>query len=363
MTDELFEEEQERASTETAKCPACGADLVYDPETQALKCPYCGTEKEINGRICSESDLNRLFTERANAWATEAKAFRCVNCGATTVISKNELSKCCAYCGASNVIESDEMSGMRPDAVLPFSLTKEEAGKSATQWAKKRFFAPRKFKKSLTPENINGNYNPSFTFDSALHCVYKGRLGEYYYETRTVNGKTEQVRKVRYFNISGTYNTAFDDILVQASDKIPQKTMDKIQPFDTNNSQKYSANYLYGFSATQYNRDGKSCWNSAKEIMYNRAKSQILAKYTYDVVDSFSMDVTYSDVTYKYVLVPLYIGHFDFKSKLYNFFVNGRNGKTTGKVPTSPIKVAVLVLLGLAIIAGVIALYIWKGGN
>ena len=363
MADDFFGEEQQRASTETAKCPACGADLVYDPATQALKCPYCGSEKDIKGKICSESDLNRLFTERANNWASETKAFRCVNCGATTVISKNELSKSCAYCGASNIIESEEMSGMRPDAVLPFTLTKEDAGKCATNWAKKKFFAPRKFKQSLTPENINGNYNPSFTFDSYACCTYKGRLGEYYYETRIVNGKSQQVRKVRYFNISGTHNASFDDILVQASDKVSQKTLDMIQPFDTNSSKEYSANYLYGFSATQYTRDGKTCWNTAKEIMYELAKKQILAKYTYDVIDSFSMDVNYHNVTYKYVLIPLYIGHFDFKSKLYNFFVNGRNGKATGKVPISPLKVFFVVLGILAAIAGIITLYILTGGN
>ena len=361
MEDALFEEQQ-RTSTETAKCPACGADLIYDPKTQGLKCPYCGTEKDILGTKCSESDLNRLFTERSNNWATETKAFKCENCGAETIISKNEISKCCAYCGASNIIEKGEMSGMRPDAVLPFKLTKEDAEKSATTWAKKRFFAPRKFKKSVTTENINGNYSPSFTFDSDAHGKYSGRLGKYYYETHTVNGKKKQVRKTRYFDISGTYDTFFDDILIQASEKISQKDLDKIQPFDTNSSQRYAADYLYGFSATQYTRDGRSCWNAAKDIMYARVKNQILAKYTYDVVDKFNLTVNYNNVTYKYVLLPLYIGHFNFKEKLYNFFVNGRNGKTTGKVPVSPFKVGLVVLGVLAVIAAIVAAYI-LGGN
>ena len=361
--DELFTGEQERASTETAKCPSCGADLVYDPGTRGLKCPYCGTEEEIAGNKCSEIDLDKLFTARANTWATETKAFRCENCGAQTIISKNEISKCCAYCGASNIIETEGMSGMRPDAVLPFTLTKEDAGKSATTWAKKRFFAPRKFKQSLTmPESINGNYTPSFTFDANAHGRYNGRLGKYYYETKIVNGKKQQVRKIRYFEISGVYDTFIDDVLVQASDKISQKDLNKIQPFDTNSSQKYSPNYLYGFSATQYTRDGRTCWEAAKDIMWSRVKSQILAKYTYDVVDRFNLTVRYDNVTYKYVLLPLYIGHFSFKEKLYNFFVNGRNGKTTGKVPISPLKVALVVLAGLAVIAGIVAIYLY-GGN
>lgn len=363
MTEELIAEEQGRASTETSKCPSCGADLVYDPTTQGLKCPYCGTEKEIVGKKCSEQDLSRLFVERANNWATEAKSFRCVNCGAQTIISKKEISKCCAYCGASNIIESEEMSGMRPDAVLPFILTKEDAGVKATAWAKKKFFAPRKFKKSLLPENINGNYIPSFTFDSDTHTKYTGRLGEYYYETKTVNGEKKEVRKIRYFDIRGTYSTFFDDILVQASDKISQKTIYKIQPFDTNDSKEYSPNYLFGFSATQYTRDGASCWNAAKEIMNARIKQSILAQYHYDVVDRFEMRVDYNNVTYKYVLLPLYIGHFGFKEKIYNFFVNGRNGKTAGKVPISPLKVLFVVLGVLIAIGAIILINVLVGGN
>ena len=107
MSDEVLEEQQ-RAATETAKCDSCGADLVYDPATGTLKCPYCGTEKEILGKLSDEIALDRLFSQRANSWATETKAFRCVNCGAETIISKKEISKCCAYCGASNIIESEE---------------------------------------------------------------------------------------------------------------------------------------------------------------------------------------------------------------------------------------------------------------
>lgn len=362
MSDEFLEEEQQRAATKTAKCPSCGAELVYDPATGKLKCPYCGTEEEIETKLSAEIDLENLFIQRAHTWSTETKAFRCVNCGAQTVISKKEISKCCAYCGASNIIESDEMSGMRPDAVLPFILTKEDAGVRATAWAKKKFFAPRKFKQSLSPENINGNYNPAFTFDANAHCKYSGRLGKYYYETRTVNGKQQQVRKIRYFNISGLYDAFFDDVLIQASDKIEQKTLDKIQPFDTNFSQEYSPNYLYGFSATQYTRDGKTCWNSAKNVMYARAKNQILSKYTYDVVDCFEMEIDFRNVTYKYVLLPLYIGHFSFKEKLYNFFVNGRNGNATGKVPISPVKVGIVVLAVLAVIGAIVAIYL-LGGN
>ena len=66
---------------------------------------------------------------------------------------------------------------------------------------------------------------------------------------------------------------------------------------------------------------------------------------------------------YKYILIPLYVGHCNWKTKLYNFFVNGFNGKVTGKAPVSPLKVGALVLLGIAVIVGIVLLYLNFSGS
>ena len=52
------------------------------------------------------------------------------------------------------------------------------------------------------------------------------------------------------------------------------------------------------------------------------------------------------------MLFRSYIGHSKYRKKLYNFFVNGQNGHVAGKVPVSPVKVSLVVLLGLAALAG-----------
>ena len=46
----------------------------------------------------------------------------------------------------------------------------------------------------------------------------------------------------------------------------------------------------------------------------------------------------------------------NWKQKVYNFFVNGKNGNVTGKTPISPLKVGILVLLGVAVVVGAILL-------
>ena len=352
--EQLTGEEQQR-DTAIAKCPSCGANMVFSPEKGELECPYCGPLREIKADASVEIRLAELMSAN-NTWSSETHVFRCQNCGATQVIGINEISKACSFCGTTNIVETDEIAGVKPNAVVPFAITVKQAVEKVKAWAKKKFFAPMRFKKEVKPENINGVYNPAFTFDTQTYSTYHGVLGKYYYVTRTVNGKTQRVRKIRYYSISGNYDAFFDDVLIQASSSIEQKYVDKMQPFETNDSKEYTQEYLNGFSASQYERDGMACWELAKQTIHSRVKSMILAQYSYDVVSSFSVNVACENITYKYILLPVYVGHCKWNKKNYNFYVNGKNGKVSGKTPVSALKVIGTVLLGLAVVAGIIAL-------
>ncbi len=342
-------------NTDIAKCPACGAKMVFSPEKQQLECPYCGCTKEVDfTKTSSEIAFEEMLKQRNDEWGGETHVFRCNNCGAKEVIDSTEIAKQCPFCGTTNVAKVDELSGMRPNAVVPFSISAETATGNVVAWAKKKFFAPTAFKKSVKPENVRGTYMPAFTFDTNTFTTYTGRLGKYY--TRTVrSGKTVRtVRELRYFNIAGEFCMDFDDVLIQAGKRISQKEVDKIAPFGTGESKVYSSEFLHGFSAQSNEKSGEECWEEARERIFAEIQRRILAKYNYDVVDSFVPRTSCADVTFKYVLLPIYVGHCNWKTKLYNFFVNGENGKVTGKVPTSPWKVALVVLLGLAVVGGII---------
>ena len=352
----------EEDATDTSSCPLCGGKLVYSPADRALKCEYCGGKGQIDmSRYGEELDFYDLINANNNTWSNDTHVFRCNNCGAKTVISKKEISKKCPFCGTTNVVQTEELCGLKPNAVLPFLLDKAQACENAVKWAKKRLFSPRKFKKNVYPEEIDGNYIPAFTFDTNTVTRYSGRLGRTKTRTKRVNGKTVTETYTEWFNISGTYNMSFDDFLVQASDSVEQRDVNKLSPFDTNQSQAYSSDYLMGFTAAQYSRSGQQCWEYARGVMQDQVKSAILRQYTYDKVGSFSMNMSCNNITYKYVLLPLYVGHYSYSKKLFNFFVNGRNGKVTGKAPISPVRVGIAVLLGLAVAAGIAALIYFLG--
>ena len=354
------DEEVENA-TDVTKCPACGANMVYDSVRGKLYCEHCDTVVEVRARTSEEQDFERLLS-RTDEWGAETHVFRCENCGAQEVLADGEIAKKCPFCGTTNIVRTDELPGLRPNGVVPFSIAKDDAIRRVRRWARKKLFAPRRFRKEADPENVNGMYMPAFSFDTSADAWYSGVLGKYHYRTKRVNGRTVQERYLVTFPIRGNYSMFFDDILIQASDKIGQKSLNALQPFDTNESKEYRKEYLSGYTAGQYSKDGLACWEEAKGVIHGRLRSAILAGYHYDTVVSFDLDFHCRNTTYKYLLLPIYVGHCSWKKKLYHFFVSGHNGKVTGKAPVSPLKVGIAVLLGAAVVAGLVFLFLWLNG-
>ncbi len=347
---EISEENLKTKNTSHAKCSNCGANMVFDPIAQALKCNHCGSIEDIdkNKNVKELDILNSLAN--FEDWSKESSVYRCNNCGAEVVLVAHEVAKNCPYCGTSHIVKSEELAGLKPNAVFPFTITEKEGVKNAKEWAKRRFFAPRKFKKHLVAENMKGVYEPCFTFDSFTYSTYKGRLGVR--RTRVVgSGKNRRTETyVVWFNISGTYAYNFDDVTVNVTSKYTQTQLDKLMPFNYETINVYEQKFLTGYMAHRHEKSLDDSWEDAKDIMDRKLKSKILSQYHYHVVDYINISTTHEKVTYKYVLLPIYNLVYNYNKKPYNVYVNGNTGKVAGKTPVSPLKVLGLVLGIVAII-------------
>lgn len=364
MGEEVYRESGESASvqkvgTEIVKCDGCGANMIFDPDSQKLYCPHCGSTKELTdkGTAREISILQGLSKDSVYDEQDEAVVFRCTNCGASVVISDGKTATKCPFCGTAHVQKTDDLAGLKPNGLIPFAFGEEKAVEYSKAWAKKRFFAPKSFKKNLASENVNGVYTPCFTFDSYTCSFYEGKIGKTH--TRTVgsgkNRRTETWTEWRH--ISGTFYDNFDDILITAGSKFDQKKLDKISPYQTNDSKVYEKKYMLGFMAYKYDNDLETCWENAKCRIDAVVRRGILSQYVYDKIAYLNVSTTHDRVTYKYVMLPVYVGNFNFRKKLYNFYVNGTSGKVWGKTPKSPLKIALTVLCGIAAVAALAALF------
>ncbi|MBQ8427435.1 MAG: hypothetical protein IJX16_06750 [Clostridia bacterium] len=349
--------EQETAErsvdAESIKCSACGSNMVFHPESQTLYCEHCGTKQSFaNDTRAEELDIRTALMTGRGWEADRTVVFACENCNAKVVLQKSETAKSCPFCGTAHVKQTDELAGLKPNGLIPFAFGDETALNLSKTWARKRFFAPRDFKKKLNADNVKGVYAPCFTFDSNTTSYYEGRLGET--RTRTVgSGKNRRVQTYTvWYNVRGTFNRSYDDVLITSGTKFSQRELDKISPFDTNGGKAYEENYLLGFMAYHYDVELTDCWQNAKNLIDGNIRRGILSQYRHDKVAYLNVSTSHSNVTYKYVMLPVYVGNFKYKKKLYNFFVNGSTGKVHGKTPKSFWKILATAILSVAVAVG-----------
>ena len=353
-TSKLQHQENQDVGVIQFKCNACGGHLVFDPASQELACQFCGNVQSLTeSKIVSE----KTFDESSflvNEFETgEVEIYRCDNCGSISEKSTDGLAFHCPYCKSINVVLDKDIKGIKPTGVIPFKVDEAQVAEIAKKWIKGRFFAPSKIKKTRFDTFFKGIYSPCWTFDSQTTSTYHGRVG-YHYTVTVGSGKNRRtVRKTRWKMISGNLDYNFDDVKINAGNKVSDKAFSEIANYETNNANDYKKEFLAGFSAMHYSVGVKEAWNEAKEeirsVLYDEIKSNSRA----DVVSYINISTDYSQSTYKYLLLPFWLGQYYYNEKNYGAVVNGQSGAIWGSYPKSPLKIAVLSLISLALIGGV----------
>jgi len=352
FNDGAFLEESDK-QTAFIKCEGCGGNMVFNPQTQNLKCEHCGREDNFikSASVC-EISLGRALEDDVNS-GVATTPYRCENCGASFNVSASEVSVLCPYCSTTHVVKEEDLSGIKPNVIYPFVLTKNTAIALSRKWVKRRIFAPRPYKKNLSEENLHGVYQPCFTFDSDTKSYYYGVIGER--KTRTVKTSkgTRTETYIKWKHVSGNIDIFFDDITVSCG-SMSQQEFDKIMPFDKSLACVYERKFLSGFSASHYTRNVRRCWDDAKRLIDVKLRRAILNRYNCDVVQSLTVNTAHTAVTYKYVLFPVYKLNYRYNKKDYPVMINGNNGKVTGKTPVSVWRVLIAVGLVLAFVTALV---------
>lgn len=346
-------------------CTNCGAFLVYKPGTEHLSCEYCGADNEIpkSDEEIEEFDYLAALDEQSGSVAMLSEQFvKCDSCGATSTVSGVLNSTSCAYCAAPLIIANAFMESIiEPRSLLPFKLTKDQGKEEFKKWVAKMWFAPNALKKaSLSMDGLKGMYIPYWTYDSLTYTNYVGERGIHYYVTETYtaneNGrsvtKTRQVRKTRWYPVSGMVMVNFDDVMVSATGSLPRKYVDELEPWDLENLVPFDKSYLSGFNAEKYQVSLKDGFEVAKEVMDGPIRSSIRNHIGGDEQRIISTRTNYTAITFKHLLCPVYTSAYRYKEKLYRFLINARTGEVQGERPYSAIKIALAILAALIVIAG-----------
>lgn len=364
-----------KANQQHFPCEQCGADLIYQPGSDALVCTYCGHTNAIRQsletiREYSFEEALRAIQQSKLRPVDNTQVIKCPNCAAIFELQQNRHAGDCPFCGTPVVTGTTETRLFQPKSLLPFLITEDKARAAFDKWIGSLWFAPSALKsKAKRDEKLLGIYIPYWTYDSHTDTYYRGERGTIYYErqvvTVMVNGRPQQqvqnVPRVRWTPVSGRVRLFFDDVLVGATRTLPRKILDRLEPWDLPNLVPYNKSYLSGFQSEIYQIDLDEGFNQAKEIMDSRIYNAIISDIGGDQQRVTSLQTQHSATTFKHVLLPVWSAAFRYNGATYRFVINGRNGKTQGERPYSKVKIALTVLLGITLAAGA-AYYMEKAG-
>lgn len=334
------------------KCPSCGGVMDFDPTTGGLSCPYCGHTEAIPAKDDEPESAEELALEDADKvencdWGTAKKTVICKSCGAESVYDALEISSECPFCGSNQVMEASDQNTMAPGGVVPFQVSDQQASDLFKSWIKRKWFCPKLAKESAKAKHFKGIYLPYWTFDALTKSQYKGEFGRDKIRKKS-DGKTQV--ETSWYPVRGNYEEFFDDELVCATTNHNQSMLQGVEPYHTAENKTYRPEYVAGFAAERYAIGIKEAWQMAKDNIKYKVRGsieqKIIRENNADRVRKLKIDSSFSKLTYKYLLLPVWISSYKYKEKVYQFMVNGQTGKVSGKTPISIPKV---VITGIAV--------------
>jgi DNA-directed RNA polymerase subunit RPC12/RpoP len=363
---------REAAPGQEFPCSNCGAKLAYDAGAQAMKCPYCGTQQAIpqqpqqgrggppsGGEIPIEEGL-RLA---ARGFGTPVTQVSCSDCGASVNVSPGEQTAKCAFCGSQQVLAQDAPgTAIRPGSLVPFKVDKAAANQKFEAWLGELWFRPNDLKKMAKLQEMGGVYIPFWTFDAWASSDWSADAGYHYYETESYtdangNRSTRQVQRTRWVPASGRRQDFFDDTLVCASKGLPPELVARFQTFDTKQLTAYQPQFLAGWRAESYAVDLMPAWGSAQQNMSDVQRSRCGSDVPGDTQRNLTVSNQFSHVTFKHVLLPIWIAAYRYGGKPYQFLVNGQTGEVVGKAPWSVWKISLAILAAVLVITAISIAY------
>ena len=344
------------------KCPACTGPLHFVGASGKLECDYCGAQYEV-------ADIEKLYadkeaaaaaaSEKAEAkaeanrqkmadmesqgwdtsglssdWGAEAdgmKAYNCPSCGAELICDASTAATSCPYCGNPTVVPGQFSGALKPDFVLPFKLSKEDAVAALKNHYKGKPLLPKAFTNGNHIEKIQGVYVPFWMFDGQAEGTvdYEGLI-HHEYETSDY-----EVTETEHYDVHRGGSISFEKVPVDASSKMPDDHMDSIEPYDYAGLKPFSTAYLPGFLADKYDvtveeshdrADGRC--SASLEGALRRTTTQ------YDSCVPLRQDIRLRRGKVHYALLPVWMLHTKWNGKDFLFAMNGQTGKLVGDLPT-----------------------------
>ena len=335
---------EDAQARDTFLCPQCGAHIEFDIHAKELVCRSCGYMIETEELPAADREQVMDFvlpTERGHRWAVSQQQFSCQQCGASSLWPPGQKAIRCPYCGSSHLIESLETAELvDPQAIGIMKIDEREATRRSTKWLGRGWTAPDDLKESSQKSLLRPAYYPFWTFDGTLDIHWSCEVNE---------GSSDNPNWVMR---KGVIFELFDDELVSGLQRVKSKDVRDLEPFNLKDVVEFKPEYLAGWPALTYNRPLAKASLLAREQVVRKVRRNLYSRVVpgRSKRDLNTGAVQWSDMTFKHILLPVWIGTYRYRGQEYKIMVNGQTGKVSGEKPRDKLKtIAIIISVALTI--------------
>ena len=341
------------AGARSFKCPSCGAFLEFQPDTQKLKCPFCSL-------VLGPEALMQMQQQAAGPEAQEAEApaagsgltgYHCASCGAEIVTGETTAATRCYFCHNPVVLDDRLSAEFRPDAVLPFSVTRQQALDSFRGFLKKHRFVDRSFFRD--EEMLQGVYYPYWLGDIEADVSFSGQGTR---ESRSRHGNYITIQTY-YYDVRREGRARYLNIIRSALKASERKLSDGIHPYALEKMEPFTPACLSGFQAEMRDMTADDVKTDMQQEAERWADGAIRANHSFNSLTGKSVFRT-AQQRMRYCLLPAWVLTLPKGGKTYYYLINGSTGSVCGRIPVDRKK----LFLTCAVIGSAVAGLLCLGG-
>ena len=220
-----------------------------------------------------------------------------------------------------------------PESLLPFAVSDRDARTEFNTWLHGLWFAPTELKKLANLGQFGSVYVPYWTYDAMTYTHYTGQRGDDYWDTEYLHRLAGQaavaagaqdalVLRVRR-GAALLRRRAGQGIAEPAgppwSIACSRGNLTDLEPF--------REEFLSGHLTERYAVGLKEGFHEAKEIMEDHITGLIRQDIGGDHQRIDSRRTNHVGVTFKHILLPVWVANYRYREKLFQVLVNGRTGE------------------------------------
>lgn len=334
------------------KCPNCGADIAFNPATQTYICDYCSSEftqeqlneAQLSGDIKAEEQ--QMYEEKPETDQTASDdpymsviVYTCPQCGGELFTTEETAATFCSYCGSSVLLERRVSKELKPEFIIPFQITKEQAADIYYKKMKKSIFAPG-YMRHMDIEKIRGIYMPYWTYTVFGNSNVDTKIKE---TTPAVGGMM-----VSEYQLSANINMIGDGIEYDSASTFPDDLSQSIAPYEFAKASDFTASYMSGFYADAGDVSEDEYKKEAAQVMKVLASEKAADKMGVSAGELIG-DIADPAVEGQRAMYPVWFvaAKNNAKKKVSYAVVNGQTGKIAADIPVDNKK----LLIGMLAIA------------